>query len=66
MNTTFIKTSFRHFSLAKKLFCAGVLLLSSLTDSSAQLVKIGTGTTANSATQYPTPFGNDYFGQEMF
>jgi gliding motility-associated-like protein len=64
MNTTFIKTSFRHFSLAKKLFCAGALLLSSLTDSSAQLIKIGTGITANSASQYPTPFGNDFSGQK--
>ncbi|MES2480196.1 MAG: GEVED domain-containing protein [Bacteroidota bacterium] len=64
MNTTFIKPMSRHFSLTKKLLCAGALLLSSLTDASAQLIKIGTGTTGNSATQYPTPFGNDNLGQK--
>lgn len=64
MNTTFIKPMSRHFSLAKKLLCAGALLLSSFADTSAQLIKIGTGTTANTDTQYPTPFGNAEEGQK--
>lgn len=64
MNTTFIKPMSRHFSLAKKLLCAGALLLSSLTDASAQLIKIGTGSTGNGITAYPSPFGNANFGQK--
>lgn len=65
MNTTFIKTRFRHFSLVKKLLCAGALLVgSSGQEAGAQTwVKIGTGTTSNTVGTYPTPFGNRNAGQ---
>lgn len=63
MNTTFIRTRGRHFSLAKKLFCAALLLLGSSVDVAAQWTKIGTGTTSNTVSSYPTPFGNKNAGQ---
>ncbi|MBL7710847.1 MAG: gliding motility-associated C-terminal domain-containing protein [Chitinophagaceae bacterium] len=66
MNTRFTKNLGRHFSLTKKLLCAGALLLGSQISAEAQWVKIGTGTTSNTATTYPTPFGNLSRGQKAF
>ncbi|HTN16124.1 MAG TPA: hypothetical protein VL092_00480, partial [Chitinophagaceae bacterium] len=66
MNTRFTKNLDRHFSLTKKLLCAGALLLGSQNSAEAQWVKIGTGTTSNTATTYPTPFGNLNRGQKAF
>ena len=64
MNRTFIKTAFRHLSLAKKLVCASVLLASSFTTATAQLIRIGSSSGgSNTVNQYPTPFGNDFSGQ---
>lgn len=65
MNRTFIKNPRHLFSLAKKLICASILVLASLQDAHAQApwVKIGSGTTANTLSTYPTPFGNNKAGQ---
>lgn len=64
MNTTFIKPGSRHFSLIKKAFCAGALVLGTYLNAAATFVKIGSGTTSNAATVYPTPFGSSLAGQK--
>ncbi len=63
MNKRFIKTLSHHYSFAKKLICAGALLLSTQYNASAQFVKVGVGGGSNTVTTYPTPFGNDNAGQ---
>lgn len=63
MITRLIKTLGRHSVYAGKLLCAGALL-GSVLPASAQLKKVGTGTTSNTSTTYPTPFGNRNAGQK--
>lgn len=63
MIRTFIKKPSPCISLAKKMLLAGSIIIGSCLPTSAQLLKVGTGTTANTDTQYPTPFGNANSGQ---
>jgi hypothetical protein len=63
MNTLLITKPHRRLSLGKKLLCSVLLLAGLQTTASAQFVKIGSGTTSNGSTQYPTPYGGLNSGQ---